>query len=183
MPTLPRDIPPFEQMRIGDKPLPSEMIKALQNEWERIYDLRDFVLNWFVDNETPAGTQDGVNKNFTLQFVPMPQESLKLFISRMKSGVGELLIFGVDYVLTGSSIVYQVAPSNTDFVRAYYRRRLTMPSVADTSQASQASSSTSPVGPAGGPGPGGGAGAGGDGILMVPGKFSIYDSPSFNAVF
>jgi hypothetical protein len=185
MPTLPRDVPAFEKIQIGGKPLPGDFVDGLKTSFNNLYDLRDFVLNWFVDNETPSGLQDGTNKTFQLQFVPMPPESLKLFISRTMSADGVLQIFGVDYILTGSTIVFQTAPSNSDFVRAYYRKRLTKPSVSDSSLTSQASALTvpPPAGSGSGPGAGGGSGSGGSGLLMGTEKFIIYNSPGFNAVF
>lgn len=184
--TLPRNVPPFEKMKIGDKSLPPEMSKALAGDVTNLYDLRDFILNLFVDNETPSGTQDGVNKTFTLQFSPMPPESLKLFVSKMASGAGVLQIFGVDYILTGATIRYQTAPSNNDVIRAYYRRRMTQPGASVAGDASMPSGSVSPPAAGGGSSPGGGgggSGAGGPGILMGSQKFQIFDAPGFARVF
>lgn len=183
--TLPRRVPPFEQIKIGDQSLPTDLVKDLKTDWNNLFDLRDFVLNWFVDNETPAGNQNGSNKTFTLKFVPMPPESLRLYQSKGGSGAGILLIFAVDYVLTGSTIQYATAPSNTDFVRAYYRRSATAPQVEGKMAASMASGATSPPTPSGGGsgGGGGGSGGGGGGILMGTSKEAIYVSAGFAVVF
>lgn len=183
--TLPRNVPSFEKMKVGDKSLSTELVNALKSDSNNLYDLRDFILNLFVDNETPTGTQDGANKTFTLQFSPSPPESLKLFVSKMAPGAGVLQIFGVDYILTGATIQYQTAPSNNDVVRAYYRRRMTQPGAAVTGTRSLASGSTIPqaAGSGSGPGAGGGSGAGSGGILMGVPKFQIFDPPGVSKVF
>lgn len=69
----------------------------------------------FADNETPAGTIDGVNVTFTLAHSPSPTGSLQLYQN------GLLLIQGTHYTLAGSTITLSVAPSVGDNLDAYYR--------------------------------------------------------------
>lgn len=51
-------------------------------------------------NEVPSGSNDGVNKTFTLAFSPSPQSSLMLFVNgvKMRQGIDS------DFTLTGSII-------------------------------------------------------------------------------
>ncbi len=72
----------------------------------------------FVDSETPGGTIDGNNLNFTLANTPNPAASLKLY----KNGV--LLNQGRDYTLSGSNIAFASAsatPQVGDTLIATYR--------------------------------------------------------------
>lgn len=70
----------------------------------------------FVDQETPAGTIDGVNAAFTLSAVPNPSLSLQLF----RNGV--LLRVGVDYFLNGLAVQFVFVPEASDSLAASYRR-------------------------------------------------------------
>lgn len=71
----------------------------------------------FVDNETPSGTINGSNTNFTLAGTPTTG-SLMLFLN------GAFLTQGVDYTVSGSTITFAVAPvaglAGTAF-KAFYR--------------------------------------------------------------
>jgi hypothetical protein len=71
----------------------------------------------FADGETPAGTLDGINSTFGLQYAPNPASSLNLH----RNGVA--LKAGVDYTLTGSTIsfVAAVIPQRGDVLQAFYR--------------------------------------------------------------
>ena len=73
---------------------------------------------YFVDNETPAGTQDGSNDTFTLLSNPTPASSLMLKINGQ-----ELTPGGVDYTLSASTITYVSGkePFGGDVVRCSYR--------------------------------------------------------------
>jgi hypothetical protein len=75
----------------------------------------------FVDNETPAGDFDDVNKVFTLSHIPNPVNSLLLWLN------GAYLTAGVDYTLSGNTITFTNAPSSAyaglPFV-AFYRYTL-----------------------------------------------------------
>lgn len=72
----------------------------------------------FVDNETPIGTIDGINANFTLSNIPNPASSLMLWLN------GTYLMQGVDYTLVNNLITFTSPPSalfaGTPFV-AFYR--------------------------------------------------------------
>ena len=71
----------------------------------------------FQDAETPGGTINGTNANFTLQFTPITLGSLMLF----KNGV--MLRNGQDYTLTGTNITFtsNAIPQTADTLSAYYR--------------------------------------------------------------
>lgn len=135
---LPRKVPQFAQMQVAGKPLPTEVVDALTQTSNNTFDLRDYLLNLFVDDETPSGTQDGINKSFNLNFVPMPPNSLRLYKN------GALLAFGIDYILTGSSLSLAGAPVSADIVLAYYRRSATAPAVASAASVSSASGAITP---------------------------------------
>lgn len=71
----------------------------------------------FVDNETPAGTIDGVNTTFTLAFGPSPASSLQI----VRNGLQ--LTQGVDYALSTRTITFFLgsAPVPGDILSASYR--------------------------------------------------------------
>jgi hypothetical protein len=69
----------------------------------------------FVDNETPAGTINGVNVTFTLANTPAVG-SEKLYNGPAR------LISGSDYTITGASITMSVAPQPGELLRADYRK-------------------------------------------------------------
>jgi uncharacterized protein YoxC len=71
----------------------------------------------FVDDETPAGTINGVNTAFSLANTPAPVMSLSLFRNGLE------LAQGVDYTLNGSAIAFSAAavPQTSDILLAYYR--------------------------------------------------------------
>lgn len=73
--------------------------------------------SYFVYNETPAGAQTGVNDTFTLLSNPNPAGSLLL----RKNGQ-VLTAGGVDYTLSGDSVVYVAAqiPVSDDVVKCDY---------------------------------------------------------------
>jgi hypothetical protein len=72
----------------------------------------------FADNETPSGTINGSNTNFTLANTPNPAASLQLQLG------GIFLTQGVDYTLSGATITFLAAPdaslSGQPF-KAFYR--------------------------------------------------------------
>jgi hypothetical protein len=70
----------------------------------------------FSDNETPTGTQDGVNATFILAHPPSGS-SLRLTLNN------DPLIFGVDYTLSGKTITIDVGsiPISSDTLVANYR--------------------------------------------------------------
>jgi len=71
----------------------------------------------FQDAETPGGTINGTNANFTLQFTPITPGSLMLF----KNGV--MLRNGQDYTFIGTNITFatNAIPQTGDTLNAYYR--------------------------------------------------------------
>ncbi|HYI93298.1 MAG TPA: hypothetical protein VEX68_07125 [Bryobacteraceae bacterium] len=71
----------------------------------------------FVDGETPSGTINGVNGNFTLSGIPSPPASLKLFRN------GLLLREGTAYTISGPSIQLTAnsIPTPGDILQAWYR--------------------------------------------------------------
>ena len=69
----------------------------------------------FSDDESPAGTENGVNTTFTLSFAPNPALSLRLY----RNGI--LLKQGTDYLLAAATITFATAPQATDVLVSYYR--------------------------------------------------------------
>jgi hypothetical protein len=74
------------------------------------------VLPSFADDETPAGTIDGVNAVFTLAHSPNPAGSLELF----KNGLVQRPA-GADYTLAGSTITFVTPPAALSTLVAWYR--------------------------------------------------------------
>jgi hypothetical protein len=172
MPVLPRNIPSFDTIRIADKPLPTNFVLAMRTNWNNLYDLRDYLLNLFVDDENVAlsAPMNGTNKNFTLQAAPQPPQSLELFRN------GQLLINGTDYTLVGNSLTLAVAPAAVDSLVAYYRERGTPSTISGAGSVS--------TGAGGGGGSGGGGGGGGGstgGLWTLTGNF-LYPTTLSNVV-
>lgn len=69
----------------------------------------------FIDAESPIGTINAVNKNFTLAQAPTPSTSLQFFWN------GLLMKPGVDYTLSGNVITCYRPPELEDTLMAYYR--------------------------------------------------------------
>jgi hypothetical protein len=71
----------------------------------------------FVDSETPTGTIDGSNAQFTLANVPSPASSVLL------SRNGIVLTAGQDFSITGSTITFlaNARPASGDTLLASYR--------------------------------------------------------------
>lgn len=69
----------------------------------------------FADNETPSGTIDGSNADFSLANSPNPDVSLQLIYN------GQFQLFGTDYTLSGSTITFAIPPIAGTWIRAYYR--------------------------------------------------------------
>ncbi len=72
----------------------------------------------FVDGETPGGTVNGVNAQFSLGAAPLPSASLALF----RNGI--LQRAGIDYNLAASNITFTSVsiPTTGDTLQASYRR-------------------------------------------------------------
>jgi len=72
---------------------------------------------YFVENETPVGTLDGANKEFTLAYSPNPVISLMVFIN------GQKVTNTDEYTLSGDALTLTIAyPSGTE-LRVNYRRQ------------------------------------------------------------
>jgi len=73
----------------------------------------------FVDNETPAGTINGVNDVFTLANTPNPAGSLHLY----KNGIRQRSGAGNDFVLVTATITFEAGniPQTGDVLLADYR--------------------------------------------------------------
>lgn len=74
---------------------------------------------YFVENETPSGTINGVNTVFTLANTPNPTTSLELTTNGALQKAG-----GVDFTLSGNQITYVNAPPLGSIHLANYRRAL-----------------------------------------------------------
>lgn len=79
----------------------------------------------FVDGEVPSGTVNSSNATFTLANIPNPSTSLALFRN------GLLLVQGVDYTLSNSTITFASAeiPQTSDLLLANYRMSVSVPGV------------------------------------------------------
>jgi hypothetical protein len=69
----------------------------------------------FSDAEVPTGLINGSNRTFTLANTPSPSASLQIFLN------GIFLEQNFDYTITGSAIIFAVAPQNGDILEAFYR--------------------------------------------------------------
>jgi hypothetical protein len=71
----------------------------------------------FADSETPSGTMDGTNANFSLATAPAPAASLQLY----RNGLQQLS--GTDFTLSGNTITFLNGniPKLSDIVQAFYR--------------------------------------------------------------
>ena len=70
----------------------------------------------FVDGETPSGTINGTNAEFTLANTPNPVASLQLFLNGAFQTAG-----GEDYTLASATITFVNAPLSGSILRASYR--------------------------------------------------------------
>lgn len=71
---------------------------------------------YFVENEVPSGTVNGTNDTFTLAANPNPDSSLELKVNGVYMKAG-----GVDFTLTGTSIVFVIPPATDSLILASYR--------------------------------------------------------------
>ena len=70
----------------------------------------------FADSETPSGTVNGTNTDFTLINAPSPAGSLIVALNETIQIGG-----GVNYTLTGVTISFVTAPMSGSIIRAWYR--------------------------------------------------------------
>jgi hypothetical protein len=64
--------------------------------------------------ETPSGTMNGSNTNFTLSYTPSPSASLTLWLNGVEQ------VPGIDYTISSATITYTIAPKSTDLHVAQY---------------------------------------------------------------
>jgi len=67
-----------------------------------------------VGNETPSGTKNGVNTDFTLAQIPNPDSLLLTLNGQVQTGGG------VDYTISGLIITFNSAPISSDTIVAAY---------------------------------------------------------------
>jgi len=119
----PSDASPF----LWDQPQEREMIDsearamlAVLEQPRQIPEVEegsDGLAEFFSDNEEPAGTVNGTNRIFELDFIPSPKEQLEFFHN------GLLQRLGRDYRLIESTIITATPPVTGDNVRAFYPYR------------------------------------------------------------
>ena len=68
-----------------------------------------------IDDETPVGTINSSNKSFTINNIPSPATSLKVFLGGARQRVTE------DYTLNSKTITFNVAPPTGSILLADYR--------------------------------------------------------------
>ena len=71
--------------------------------------------SFFVDDEVPAGTINGTNKDFTINNTPSPATSLRVFVNGQKMTLTE------DYTYTNQTITFVTAPPTTSVITVDYR--------------------------------------------------------------
>lgn len=69
----------------------------------------------YFDDETPEGTKNGVNTDFTLKFVPA-KNSLKIYRNGVRQRITE------DYTLSSRTITFLIAPASAEIILVDYRR-------------------------------------------------------------
>lgn len=68
-----------------------------------------------IDDETPTGTVNGVNKDFTLSHTPSPTTSLKVYVNGQRMRVTE------DYTISGVTISFVTAPPTGSIILCDFR--------------------------------------------------------------
>lgn len=69
----------------------------------------------FIDKETPTGTVNGVNAEFTITNIPSPASSLSVFIN------GLLMSLTEDYTFSGRTITFLTPPPTGSIIKCDYR--------------------------------------------------------------
>lgn len=69
----------------------------------------------FIDSETPTGTVNGVNTDFTTTNIPSPTSSLKVFVNGQRMKLTE------DYTFSGNTISFLTAPPTGSILTCDYR--------------------------------------------------------------
>ena len=68
-----------------------------------------------IDDETPAGTPNGILTDFVLAHIPSPATSLKVYLD------GQRMSLTTDYTLSGQTITFLVAPLTNSIIKVEYR--------------------------------------------------------------
>lgn len=68
-----------------------------------------------IDDETPTGTVNGSNTDFTLANIPSPTSSLKVFVNGQRMRITE------DYTFSGTTITFLIAPPTGSIILVDYR--------------------------------------------------------------
>lgn len=103
-----------------------EDVKGLKEELERLETTRRLgggggfskiaMESKFIDDETPVGMVNGVNKAFTLSNMPNPPSSVKVFVNGSRMRITE------DYTLSGTTITFVTAPPTSSIILCDYRK-------------------------------------------------------------
>lgn len=109
-----------------EKKLVIEAIKGLRKELDEIREIRSIggrigysklaVEQFFIDDETPSGTINGVNTTFTLAHAPSPASSLKVYRGGARQRVTE------DYTLSNKTITFLTAPVVGEIICVDYHK-------------------------------------------------------------
>ncbi len=68
-----------------------------------------------IDDETPNGTVNGVNTDFTISLTPSPTTSLKVYVNGQRMKLTE------DYTLSSKTITFVTAPPTGSILTVDYR--------------------------------------------------------------
>lgn len=83
--------------------------------WQQIPTTPGLLSSNFIKNETPSGTQNGSNVDFTLAFTPIAGTP-EVYLNGVLQDLGS----GNDYTISSSVISFAVAPVSTDKIRVHY---------------------------------------------------------------
>jgi len=112
--------------KIKEFNLEIEDIKGLKETLERLETVRRMggvggfsyiaMQQHIVDDETPAGTLNGVNTDFTILSVPNPTNSLKVYRN------GQRLKLTEDYTVSKNTITFLIAPNVGEILTCDYKK-------------------------------------------------------------
>lgn len=83
--------------------------------WQQIPTTAGLLSSNFIKNETPSGTQNGSNVDFTLAFTPVTGTQ-EVYLNGVLQDLGS----GNDYTISSTVISFAVAPISTDKIRVHY---------------------------------------------------------------
>lgn len=105
----------------GDERLDVSAIKGLEDFIKKNSKVPQFIgggsaVNYvFIDDETPSGTINGINKDFTINNFPSPATSLKVYRGGARQRLTE------DYTFSGKTITFIIAPVSGEIITVDYR--------------------------------------------------------------